>query len=52
MKAEGYDGIETWWPMDEKELNELAELLDKNNLQAGFLCGAQDVNYAEHFNFF
>ena len=52
VKQEGYDGIEIWWPMDEKELNELAGLLDKNGLQAGFLCGAQDTNYAEHFNFF
>jgi sugar phosphate isomerase/epimerase len=52
VKQEGYDGIETWWPMDEKELNELAELLDKHNLRAGFLCGAQDINYTEHFNFF
>lgn len=52
VKQEGYDGIEIWWPMDEKELNELGELLDKNSLRAGFLCGAQDINYTEHFNFF
>jgi sugar phosphate isomerase/epimerase len=52
VKQEGYDGIEIWWPMDEKELNELAELLNKHNLRAGFLCGAQDINYTEHFNFF
>ena len=52
VKQEGYDGIEIWWPMDEKELNELAGLLDKHNLRAGFLCGAQDINYTEHFNFF
>jgi sugar phosphate isomerase/epimerase len=52
VKQEGYDGIETWWPMDEKELNELAELLHANRLQVGFLCGAQDVNYAQHLDFF
>ncbi|HUQ65376.1 MAG TPA: TIM barrel protein [Flavitalea sp.] len=52
VKQEGYDGIESWWPMEEKELTELASLLNENGLQAGFLCGAQDVNYAEHFNFF
>jgi sugar phosphate isomerase/epimerase len=52
VKEEGYDGIEIWWPMEEKELNELADLLDKNVLRAGFLVGAQDINYAEHFNFF
>jgi sugar phosphate isomerase/epimerase len=52
VKKEGYDGIEIWWPMDEKELNELAELLTANNLEVGFLCGAQDTNYQEHFTFF
>jgi sugar phosphate isomerase/epimerase len=52
VKQEGYDGIEIWWPMDEKELNELVELLRTNDLEVGFLCGAQDVNYTEHFTFF
>jgi sugar phosphate isomerase/epimerase len=52
VKQEGYDGIEIWWPMEEKELNELAELLDKHGLRAGFLCGSQDTNYNEHFVFF
>lgn len=52
VKKEGYDGIESWWPMEERELTELAGLLNENDLEAGFLCGAQDVNYAEHFNFF
>jgi sugar phosphate isomerase/epimerase len=52
VKADGYDGIEIWWPMDNRELNELAELLDENGLEAGFLCGAQDINFTEHFTFF
>ena len=52
VKQEGYDGIEIWWPTDERELTELAGLLNENDLQAGFLCGAQDINYTEHFNFF
>lgn len=52
VKQEGYDGIEMWWPMDEKELNELVSLLKENNLEVGFLCGSQDVNYKEHFEFF
>ncbi len=38
--------------MDERELTELAGLLNENKLEAGFLCGAQDINYTEHFNFF
>jgi sugar phosphate isomerase/epimerase len=52
VKQSGYDGIEIWWPMDEKELNELVELLHRNNLSVGFLCGAQDINYPEHLTFF
>jgi sugar phosphate isomerase/epimerase len=52
VKQEGYDGIEIWWPMEERELTELAGLLNENDLEAGFLCGAQDINYTEHFNFF
>ena len=52
VKQEGYDGIEIWWPTDERELTELAGLLNENDLEAGFLCGAQDINYTEHFNFF
>lgn len=52
VKQEGYDGIEIWWPMDGRELTELAGLLNENDLEAGFLCGAQDINYTEHFNFF
>lgn len=52
VKQEGYDGIEIWWPMEERELTELAGLLNANDLEAGFLCGAQDINYTEHFNFF
>lgn len=52
VKQEGYDGIETWWTMEDKELNDLATLLNKHKLEVGFLCGAQDVNYNEHFNFF
>lgn len=52
VKKEGYDGIEIWWPMDDKELNELVSLLNDNGLEVGFLCGAQDVNYKEHLEFF
>lgn len=52
VKKEGYDGIEIWWPMDDKELHELVSLLNDNGLQVGFLCGAQDLNYKEHLSFF
>lgn len=52
VKREGYDGIEIWWPMEEKELETMVGLLKKNGLEVGFLCGAQDVNYLEHLSFF
>jgi sugar phosphate isomerase/epimerase len=52
VKQEGYDGIEIWWPMEERELTELVGLLNENDLEAGFLCGAQDINYTEQYNFY
>ena len=52
VKKEGYDGIEIWWPMEKKEQDELFATLKKYNLEAGFLCGAQQSNYKEHFEFF
>ena len=38
-KAAGYDGIETWFPRDEKSQNELKIALKKYNLKVGFLNG-------------
>jgi sugar phosphate isomerase/epimerase len=52
VKKEGYDGIEIWWPMEEKELNELATELNRHRLEVGFLCGAQDASYQANFDFF
>ncbi len=52
VKKEGYDGIEIWWPMEKKDQDELFEILKKYNLEVGFLCGAQQSNYKEHFEFF
>lgn len=52
VKKEGYDGIEIWWPMEKKDQDELFATLKKYNLEVGFLCGAQQSNYKEHFDFF
>lgn len=52
VKKEGYDGIEIWWPMEKKGQDELFATLKKYNLEVGFLCGAQQSNYKEHFDFF
>ncbi len=38
-KAAGYDGIETWFPSDEKSQTELKSALEKYGLKVGFLNG-------------
>jgi sugar phosphate isomerase/epimerase len=52
VKQEGYDGIEIWWPMEVKAQEELFSVLKKYGLAVGFLCGAQEKNFKEHFAFF
>lgn len=49
VQKEGYDGIEIWWPLEKNAQDELFNSLKKYNLQVGFLCGAQQKNYDEHF---
>lgn len=48
VKAEGYDGIEIWWPTKEEEQATLFSLLKKHNLQVGFLCGGHQKDFDEH----
>lgn len=48
-KEAGYDGIETWWPMEENVQQELFAALKKHDLKVGFLCGAQQKEYKEHY---
>ena len=52
VKQEGYDGIEIWWPMEKKAQDELFNVLKKYGLAVGFLCGAQQKDCKEHFDFF
>lgn len=52
VKAEGYDGIEIWWPLEKEGQDELFSLLEKYSLRVGFLCAAFQKNYQEHFNDF
>ena len=52
VKQEGYDGIEIWWPMEKKVQDELFSVLKKYGLAVGFLCGAQQKDCKEHFDFF
>lgn len=47
-KAAGYDGLETWFPRDEKSQAALKEALQKHDLKVGFLNGTnKSVSFAE-----
>ncbi len=56
-KASGYDGLETWFPRDEKNQSELKSALEKYDLKVGFLNGTDKSMpfeeslkaYTEHF---
>lgn len=48
IKQAGYDGMEIWWPGDEKDRNELFAALDKYKLQCGFLVGGSDKDFQKH----
>jgi len=51
-KAEGYDGIEIWWPMEKKGQDDLFAVLKNYQLEVGFLCGGSDSQYQKHFDQF
>ena len=47
-KASGYDGLETWFPRDEKSQVELKSALEKYDLKVGFLNGTdKSIPFAE-----
>ena len=52
VKNNGYDGIEIWWPMEQKDQDELFSLLKNYDLEVGFLCGAYQNDFEEHLKFF
>jgi len=51
-KKEGYDGIETWWPMKKEDQDEMFAALKKYNLEVGFLTAASESNFDAHFTSF
>lgn len=52
-KQEGYDGIEMWWPTDNKKAqDELFAALKNHGLEVGFLCGGSQSNPQEHLDYF
>jgi sugar phosphate isomerase/epimerase len=52
-KKEGYDGIEAWWPTDNKKAqDELFAALKNHGLEVGFLCGGWQSNPQEHLDYY
>jgi sugar phosphate isomerase/epimerase len=47
-KKAGYDGIEVWWPTEQKAQQELFTALEKHGLQVGYLCAGYDSDYTKH----
>lgn len=52
VKAEGYDGIEIWWPMEVRARDEMFSMLKKYGLDVGFLCGGSQKDFPEHLRYF
>ena len=50
-KKEGYDGIEMWWPAENKK-DELFAALKKHGLEIGFLCGGWQNDPKEHLDYY
>lgn len=48
IKQAGYNGMEVWWPSEEKDRNELFTALDKHKLKIGFLVGGSDKDFQKH----
>jgi len=53
VKKEGYDGVELWWPTDNKKAqDEMFAALKKYDLEIGFLCGGSQIDPKEHLEFY
>lgn len=52
VKQEGYDGIETWWPTEKKDQDEMFAALKKYGLEVGFLTAGHESNFDAHFKTF
>jgi len=53
VKKEGYDGVELWWPADNKMAqDEMFASLKTHNLEIGFLCGGSQSNPQEHLDYY
>jgi sugar phosphate isomerase/epimerase len=52
VKASGYDGVEVWFPAEEKSQRDFFEAMKKHNLQYGFLVGGSDKDPIKHLEQF
>ena len=53
VKKEGYDGVELWWPANNKMAqDEMFASLKTHNLEIGFLCGGSQSNPQEHLDYY
>lgn len=52
VKKEGYNGIEIWWPDNQKKQDELFGCLKKYQFDVGFLCGGSQIFFQEHLDAF
>lgn len=53
VKKEGYDGIELWWPADNKKAqDEIFAALKAHDLEIGFLCGGSQSDPHVHLEFY
>jgi len=53
VKKEGYDGVELWWPTDNKKAqDDIFAALKKYDLEIGFLCGGSQSHPQEHLAFY
>lgn len=53
VKKEGYDGVELWWPTDNKKAqDELFAALKKYGLEVGFLCGGSQEDPQGHLDYY
>ena len=52
VKKEGYNGIETWWPMDNARKDALFAALAKHGLELGLLVGGHEAAFDKHLQSF
>ncbi len=52
VKADGFDGIEVWFPGDEANRIELFAALEKYELEYGFLAGSGSRDFETHYEQF